>query len=103
MGQDVADIGPGYTTCVDDLGTVRIGVISWTGSTINRAPKWELTGAEDDDLTVEATTPANFATTASSILGSVWTAMDADERTALFDSYAYQRAKTLRVADEINA
>ncbi len=94
MGQDVADIGRSDNSCSGEPAGVvllvhKAGTVSATQS---------VSTADDDTLTIEATSYGNFAGEADTILGQFWDDLDSDEKHSLHEDYKLQRAKAVRLS-----
>ncbi len=94
MGQVTVDLSRADNSCDGEPAAVVLlvhkdGEISATQS---------VSTADDDTLTIEATSYGNFAGEADTILGSFWDALDSDEKHSLHEDYKLQRAKCARLS-----
>ena len=94
MGQDTSDLGRSDNSCSGEPAGVVLLV--HTGGTISATKS--VSTADDDGLTVEATSYGNFSTEAASLLGQFWDDLDSDEKHSLHEDYKLQRAKAVRLS-----
>lgn len=94
MGQVTVDLSRADNSCSGELAGVVLLV--HTGGEISATKS--VSTADDDTLTIEATTYGNFAGEADTILGTFWDNLDSDEKHSLHEDYKLQRAKAVRLS-----